>query len=198
VRWFFPPGRAQAGGPTGWRRLQFPRFEPGHRRGLEGGEDCFARYAPGQRDLAQKGVERAEAQRLVVRNRNAVVSGCLGLQNDVTADTIHLTVRLSSTENSRPNCGLTGHAVVSRQHFVSHQMQPQNLWGGLIEIERCHRLTHMGAQLLPAVRLGDDTFSERLGDEAAVGLLSDGKDQFVHGCKVGRVAAIGKPCPTTQ
>ncbi len=46
-------------------------------------------------------------------------------------------------------------------------MQPQNLWGGLIEIERCHRLTHMGAQLLPAVRLGDDTFSERLGDEAA-------------------------------
>ena len=60
--------------------------------GLQRGEDVFAGDALGGGDLAQDGVEGADAQRLVVGNRQPVMARRLGLQNDMAADLVDLLV----------------------------------------------------------------------------------------------------------
>jgi len=41
-------------------------------------------------------------------------------------------------------------------------------------------LAHIHTQLLPSVRLSDNTFAQRLGDKTAIRLLGDFKNEFAH------------------
>ncbi len=51
---------------------------------------------------------------------------------------------------------------------------------GSVKIKRLHRFTHIGAQFIPRVRLRDNAFAQRLGDEATISLLGDFKNKLVH------------------
>jgi len=84
-------------------------------------------------------------------------------------------------QTTRANRDRKDRAATSCEHFVAHQMQAQCLRGGPVEVECFHCLAHVCAQLLLGIGLRDDAFAEGLGDEAAVGLLGNGKNEFVHG-----------------
>ena len=59
---------------------------------IQRGEKILARDALRGGHLAQDGVKSADAQRLVVRNREAVMLRGLRLQDDVATDLVDLTV----------------------------------------------------------------------------------------------------------
>lgn len=68
----------------------------------------------------------------------------------------------------------------SRQHFVPHQMQPHPRRRGPVKIKRLHRLTHIRAQLVPRIGLGEDTLPQCLGHKAPIALLCDLENQLVY------------------
>lgn len=76
-------------------------------------------------------------------------------------------------------------------------MQAQALGRGLVEVKRGHRLAYIGPQLVPRVGLGDDAFTQCLGDVTAVGLLGDFKNEFVHGAHAMATAAASASPPST-
>lgn len=59
-------------------------------------------------------------------------------------------------------------------------MQAQACGSGTVKKVSTYGLAHVDPQLVPSVGLGDNAFAERLGDKAAVRLLCDFKNQFVH------------------
>ncbi len=62
-------------------------------------DDGFASCLLGGHYFVQDGVEGAEAKRLVVGGRNAVVTGRVGLQNDVAADLVDFNITPIATEH---------------------------------------------------------------------------------------------------
>ena len=73
----------------------------GRRRSIERGENILARDALRGGHLAEDGVKSADAQRLVVWNRKAVMLRGLGLQNDVAADLVDLPVSPAGAQDAR-------------------------------------------------------------------------------------------------
>lgn len=65
----------------------------------QGRDDGFASRLLGGRYFAQDSVESSQAERLVVGDRNPVVTGRIGLQNDVAADLVNLGVAPIATEH---------------------------------------------------------------------------------------------------
>ena len=71
--------------------------------------------------------------------------------------------------------------AVSRDDFVADEVEAQTRGGRAVEEVGGHGFADIVAQLVPSVGLGDDAFTQGLGDVAAVGLLGYFKDEFVHG-----------------
>jgi hypothetical protein len=133
-------------------------------------------------DSFEDGVERADAKTLMRRHSDAVVGRLLGLQHDAAAFLMDLPVTPIATQDFDQLLPAEVAAVSFRgEHFVANKMQANagRLW--LIEEVRIHRLADVRAQLLPRVRLRDDTLRQALGDKPAVGLLRHLKDDLVHG-----------------
>src|ERR1017187_7280197 len=66
------------------------------------------------------------------------------------------------------------------QDLVTDQVEANSLGSGLVEKERCRRLKHVLAQLLPRIPLSEDVLGKALRAKAAVGLLDDFEHQFCH------------------
>src|ERR1035438_1012612 len=66
------------------------------------------------------------------------------------------------------------------QDLVTDQVEANSLGSGLVEKERCRRLKHVLAQLLPRIPLSEDVFGKALSAESAVGFLDDFEHQFCH------------------
>lgn len=66
---------------------------------LDRRQDGLARSLFGGRDRAQDPVERADSQRLVIRDGEAVMRGRFGLQDDVTAYLVYLSVSPLPAQN---------------------------------------------------------------------------------------------------
>src|ERR1700730_2495129 len=73
----------------------------GRRRSIERGENILARDALRGGHLAEDGIKSADAQRLVVRNREAVMLRGLRLQDDVATDLVDLTVSPPGAQDPR-------------------------------------------------------------------------------------------------
>jgi hypothetical protein len=59
-------------------------------------------------------------------------------------------------------------------------MQPEPRWCRPVEIKRRDGFADIRPQFIPVIGFGDDALAERLGDKAAVSLLRDVENQFVH------------------
>src|ERR1039458_5102994 len=66
------------------------------------------------------------------------------------------------------------------QDLVTDQVEANSLGSGLVEKERCCRLKHVLAQLLPRIPLSEDVFGKALSAISAVGFLDDFEHQFCH------------------
>src|ERR1700681_4578685 len=76
-------------------------------------------------------------------------------------------------------------------------MQAKTRRGGPVEVEGLPGFAHIGAQFFPGVALRDDAFSQRLGDEAAVGFLGHLKNEFVHAKRASAFSARRQAAATT-
>ncbi len=70
--------------------------------------------------MAQYGVQRADPQRPVVRNREAVTLRRLRLEDDVTTDLVDLPIRTTGRIRFGPSPGRIIRAAISREDFIAH------------------------------------------------------------------------------
>ncbi len=57
-------------------------------------------------------------------------------------------------------------------------MQPDHRGLGLVEKKRAHRFSHVGAQFIPCIALGENVLRKTLAYEPAIGFLGNGENDF--------------------
>jgi hypothetical protein len=132
---------------------------------------------------SENGVERANAERFVVRNRQPLMTWGIGLQNDVAAFLVqNLIIPIAAERfNQFRAAYVPGELSCPGQNFVPNQVQPDllgRLW--LVKVKGAHGFLYVLTQRRPGVALGEDVFGKALGTKAAVFLLRHFKNQFVH------------------
>jgi hypothetical protein len=66
------------------------------------------------------------------------------------------------------------------ENLVFTQTQTDEPWLFAVEVKRPDRILNICSELFPIVALSNDVFAERFGDESAVTLLRNFKDEFAH------------------
>ena len=59
-------------------------------------------------------------------------------------------------------------------------MKPDASRFGAVEVEGLNGFLDVGPEFVPGIALGENAFGQALGRKAAVGILRDFKDDFVH------------------
>ena len=133
-------------------------------------------------NVSQDSVQRADAECFVCGNGDAVRSWLLGLQDDMATGLVDLFIAPAPAKRGGEIVAADVAWALSSEskHFIADQMKADA--GGLraVEVERANSLFDVGPQLVPGVSLGEDALGQALSAKAAVGLLGDLEDNFVH------------------
>ena len=117
----------------------------------------------------------------MVWNRDPMVRGLGGFQDDVAADLVHPRVLpFSAQEVCEARRKRPAESSCHEQDFVADKVESNSLRPGPVKKERRGRLQHVLAQLVPRVPFGKDGFGETFGAVTAIRLLDHLEHQLSH------------------
>ena len=127
-------------------------------------------------------IQGSDSKGIVSGDCNAVGRWLLGLKDDVAAHLMDLQVFPALREVLDQIISAQDREGVScdGQHLITDQVKADGSRRNGVEIEGLHSLPDVVFQLFPAIGLGEDALAEGFGGVAAVGLLRDFKDEFLH------------------